>query len=147
MRFISNAKYYKFNRWVYLTFRALKTGHIKRNFGRKKMQLGCQDKLVTYVLKMLPDFAMICLRMAQDFVMLHHWWSFFIFPRNLRTLPCQQISNQARLNDTTRRTSLWVGKRKASSGHSLPPPPLFPPRRSKGKQAEKCTNGSLYLIY
>ena len=36
------------------------------------MQLGCQDKLVTYVLKMLLDFALICLRMAQDFVMLHH---------------------------------------------------------------------------
>ena len=29
---------------------------------------------------------------------------FFIFPRNLQTPYCQQISNQARMNDTTRRT-------------------------------------------
>ena len=38
------------------------------HFERNKVQLECYDELVTCVLKMWPDFALICHMMAWNFV-------------------------------------------------------------------------------
>ena len=52
------------------------------HFERNKVQLECYDELVTCVLKMWPDFALICHIMAWDFVMLLHDGLLFILQRN-----------------------------------------------------------------